>query len=103
MTALELSEVREAFVDVVKRVIDELATETVARASEERAASRAPSRPGPRFSEPDGIRQVLELLEILPTEHRTAAAFRDDLLATLKRWRVRARDGKPHYWTNRGD
>jgi hypothetical protein len=90
-------------VDVVRRVIDELATATVARASDARMALRSPSRANPRTSEPDALRQVLDLVETLPTEHRTAAVFRDDLLATLKRWRVRARDGKPHWWTDRGD
>ena len=87
-------------VDVVNRVIDELATATVGRVSQARSAARfAPNRRDP---DPEGLRQVLELLETLPTAGRTAAEFRDDLDVTLKKWRVRARNGKQHYWTNLG-
>jgi hypothetical protein len=90
-------------VDAVNRVVDELAAATVAHASERQAELRTTTPRASRAREPDAVRQILDLLETLPTGHRTAATFRDDLVATLQRWRVRARAGKTHYWDDRGD
>jgi hypothetical protein len=83
---------------VIRRVIDELAAATVARNSQARS-SAVPDR---RLREPEELRHLFDLLETLPTERRTAGAFRDDLVSTLHQWRVRARDGKNYYWTDRG-